>query len=263
MPPRGGNQSQNDFITQYVEVSTHAPARGQSSARVCLTTPSFCFNSCPREGAIFDLFLNTGDTQMFQLMPPRGGNHFALDHHIAHSGVSTHAPARGQSSPTSLSADTLKVSTHAPARGQSSKRATRICNSTGVSTHAPARGQSRQPRWEFRRAICFNSCPREGAISVVSPLLIRSSFGFNSCPREGAIFLHCILSKRLNKFQLMPPRGGNPRRLVRVFYPECFNSCPREGAILANLVYNVNENVSTHAPARGQSNSDRLLRLSY
>ena len=58
-----------------VEVSTHAPARGQSRSIPTPTAAAGSFNSCPREGAIF-VFERIFALRVF---------------------VSTHAPARGQS----------------------------------------------------------------------------------------------------------------------------------------------------------------------
>ena len=122
-----------------------------------------------------------------------------------------------------------------------------------VSTHAPARGQSAADKAQKLDCSCFNSCPREGAITLPSTMLCQCStfqlmpprggnhlrYGiflrltsFNSCPREGAIVRGYKLTFYAVLFQLMPPRGGNRR---------------------AEVTISVKRIVSTHAPARGQS----------
>ena len=52
MPPRGGNQTVGQYTNLIDKVSTHAPARGQSSLYLSFLHRIRCFNSCPREGAI-------------------------------------------------------------------------------------------------------------------------------------------------------------------------------------------------------------------
>ena len=77
---------------------------------------------------------------------------------------------------------------------------------------------------------------------------------FNSCPREGAITTTLEYMRWIVRFQLMLPRGGN---LIILFHKcahiFCFNSCPREGAIPIASLKPYFSIVSTHAPARGQS----------
>ena len=122
-------------------VSTHAPARGQSFG-----------------------IMRCGSVLLFQLMPPRGGNHSYHGGNYERRKVSTHAPARGQSRFVAvwnnqvscfnscpregaivvvvvLVGREVEVSTHAPARGQSEVRV-ELVETLIVSTHAPARGQS-------------------------------------------------------------------------------------------------------------------------
>ena len=153
-----------------------------------------------------------------------------------------------------------------------------------VSTHAPARGQSAILMLSPKIFSCFNSCPREGAI-----LSGRRSepdvLSFNSCPREGAIPPRRRPISYFGKFQLMPPRGGNHRRRIKVCVGhnvsthapargqsrlavvfqadfQSFNSCPREGAIAPGCDLPEDDNyVSTHAPARGQSILGSILGL--
>ena len=57
--------------------------------------------------------------EVFQLMPPRGGNRKLGENWPQMIHVSTHAPARGQSGVDVNHRLTVGVSTHAPARGQS------------------------------------------------------------------------------------------------------------------------------------------------
>ena len=100
----------------------------------------------------------------------------------------------------------------------------------------------------------FNSCPREGAIEKNVTVQVLECARFNSCPREGAIHedemneeynydvsthapargqsMYWLSEMPTEKFQLMPPRGGNRNTI--------------QGAT-RDLI------VSTHAPARGQS----------
>ena len=53
-------------------VSTHAPARGQSPTVNGLSLSTDCFNSCPREGAIFENFGEIGECQSFNSCPREG-----------------------------------------------------------------------------------------------------------------------------------------------------------------------------------------------
>ena len=101
-----------------------------------------------------------------------------------------------------------------------------------VSTHAPARGQSRNKRYIKARTICFNSCPREGAI------IRRRADSLRRTP----VSTHA------------PVRGQSAARGMMLKSRASFNSCPREGAIIISFdISDVCFNVSTHAPARGQS----------
>ena len=97
MPPRGGNRFKYGRKEERGRVSTHAPARGQSEellkglddyfsfnscpreGAINIEIKKFfgqaCFNSCPREGAIRQKGRRRWKKFLFQLMPPRGGNH--------------------------------------------------------------------------------------------------------------------------------------------------------------------------------------------
>ena len=61
-------------------------------------------------------------------------------------------------------------------------------------------------------------------------------------------------------FQLMPPRGGNLSLSVFAFAEDMFQLMPpRGGNQLAKLERKIAKVVSTHAPARGQSNAFVML----
>ena len=119
MPPRGGNLTSATRTRLGTKFQLMPPRGGNPKRHGGLSPARSCFNSCPREGAIIDY----SDQAQF------------LDD------VSTHAPARGQSSSIKFQNLQIRVSTHAPARGQSSIVAM-SASCFEVSTHAPARGQS-------------------------------------------------------------------------------------------------------------------------
>ena len=88
---------------------------------------------------------------------------------------------------------------------------------------------------------------------------------FNSCPREGAISPQFLLWTNRWLFQLMPPRGGNPR----IIYFKINNLLmfqlmpPRGGNLFDPALAEDNPCVSTHAPARGQSIFSSFLKNEY
>ena len=94
-----------------------------------------------------------------------------------------------------------------PPRGGQLVTCDKACARCAVSSHAPARGATPSPRPRPPSDGCFKSCPREGG----------------NCKRGGVVL--CKLA-----FQVMPPRGGQRRRLQR------------QRSVVE---------VSSHAPARG------------
>ena len=118
-PARGATSSKLHSCSNPSSVSSHAPARGATclvEIISILIVASFkscpreggnfygdsgravarSFKSCPREGGnkVRVICLNTAE--MFQVMPPRGGQHGVGGWHGFHnSTVSSHAPARG------------------------------------------------------------------------------------------------------------------------------------------------------------------------
>ncbi len=75
MPPRGGNLDKFKKLRRDVTVSTHAPARGQSSygEKICQVISEF--QLMPPRGGNHKKRVPDGEGGfMFQLMPPRGGN---------------------------------------------------------------------------------------------------------------------------------------------------------------------------------------------
>ena len=142
MPPRGGNHAIRELWKLINDVSTHAPARGQSAFHSCSFVTMMCFNSCPREGAIRKPPVRIKSPLLFQLMPPRGGN---------------------QSTFCAV-AILPEVSTHAPARGQSPRRLVRVFYPECFNS-CPREGAICTHVYLIKKSIlCFNSCPREGAI---------------------------------------------------------------------------------------------------
>ena len=122
MPPRGGNHL---FLVSFF-------------------LAIFLFQLMPpRGGNLDEVLAKIERISKFQLMPPRGGNLSKAFNQIPMINVSTHAPARGQSSMESIWYSSANVSTHAPARGQSMRAA-------GIKILGTS----------------FNSCPREGAITT-------------------------------------------------------------------------------------------------
>ena len=137
----------------------------------------------PRGGNLYTVvFIES--VNKFQLMPPRGGNLGSKVGVCARRSFNS-CPREGAIVEALAVRLKLIVSTHAPARGQSQNPLKKM-HLRKVSTHAPARGQSLKARICRFALRCFNSCPREGAISV-------------------AYFVVSFLGL----FQLMPPRGGN------------------------------------------------------
>ncbi len=96
----------------------------------------------------------------------------------------------------------------------------------------PPRGGNQIARSSTFPAWLFQLMPPRGGNRLSNRIFKEIIFSFNSCPREGAIIQNNLRTKRWNVFQLMPPRGGNLKLQVL----KC-----------------ILRDVSTHAPARGQS----------
>ncbi len=138
----------------------------------------------------------------------------------------------------------------------------------------PPRGGNRRESEAREQPTGFNSCPREGAIRRKRRRQSRKQ-RFNSCPREGAIRESSRVTEEFVQFQLMPPRGGNPksgrpkyrRSLQFQLMPPrggnpaekeggaehygSFNSCPREGAIQKCCEINKNIGSFNSCPREG------------
>ena len=122
-----------------VEISIHAPARGQTSP--CFRCPwsKSDFNSRPREGANVLKEYGNHVQILFQFTPPRGGK---LNSHMVEMpyGIFQFTPPRGGK----------------PGRSGGET----VCF---ISIHAPARGQTLTHRMKALYLLYFNSRPREGA----------------------------------------------------------------------------------------------------
>ena len=81
-----------------------------------------CFNSCPREGAILLNVDFLTSIFSFQLMPPRGGNLYAENLSYPSNLFQLMPPRGGNLHGISLLYGDKNVSTHAPARGQSTRK---------------------------------------------------------------------------------------------------------------------------------------------
>ena len=254
MPPRGGNRSSEICLsmsasfnscpregaiqvisaenTYRLEVSTHAPARGQSFILSTSSIKSIMFqlmpprggnhtdielpcclrrfNSCPREGAIKGNTMTYYYIIKFQLMPPRGGNHGRPCDRPEAGGVSTHAPARGQSlwEGRRLAYRMFQLM---PPRGGNLFLIYGFAVALSVSTHAPARGQSPVCRCCGYPVKEFQLMPPRGG----NPrLCVRPTVAVNvstHAPARGQSRLKWTRRFAMFTFQLMPPRGGNRR----------------------------------------------------
>ena len=148
-----------------------------------------------------------------------------------------------------------------------------------VSIHAPAWGATRRPHSRESRERGFNPCPRVGgnAIKVFGDPRFPVSI---HAPAWGATSVG-LISPRHNKFQSMPPRGGQPKqprpkqprpsfnpcprvggnrvRRSPSRLPQCFNPCPRVGGNLHVLAIGPGARVSIHAPAWGATLFDECM----
>ena len=164
MPPRGGNprKAAGEYRTDisfnscpregaingawlwYISgyVSTHAPARGQSVISHCLRVANkYVSTHAPARGQSRSIRV-TCCFRLFQLMPPRGGNHLQFGFEKG-AGLFQLMPPRGGNPMWSfLCRNNHKCFNSCPREG-----------AIGLEQ----KGQATQ--W------CFNSCPREGAIS--------------------------------------------------------------------------------------------------
>ena len=205
------------------------------------------FNSRPREGATRLQASAKIILIMFQLTPPRGGD---LPGALGpQSKRSFNSRPREGATRGELRIEALgPVSTHAPARGRPNLHHW-IDGANLVSTHAPARGRQgyhvASPSWwrfqltpprggdtssgrKGRRAVSFNSRPREGATS-------HDMDG----DRDAAVSTHApargrprLASGRGPKCDVSThaPARGRPGSRPHPGRRRCFNSRPREGA---------------------------------
>ena len=192
----------------------------------------------------------SGYTYMFQLTPPRGGDRY-IRTSAPQREVSTHAPARGRpnfSKRLPISAVAFQLT---PPRGGDRIQLPRRVRPQRVSTHAPARGRPvRAPRSRagYRR---FNSRPREGATAVCCCFRFTVPC-FNSRPREGATPYHRLPAPPPPCFNSRPREGATRRRSRPMAAKSRFQLTPPRGGDPDGQVAGEPAVVSTHAPARGR-----------
>ena len=203
-------------------------------------------------------------------MPPYGGNRHYRGARESRPQVSSHAPVWGnqhcalalacvicfKSCPRmgatvsiSVSSFRCSVSSHAPVWGQLALQRYLILLGL-VSSHAPVWGQPSGRR-------------RDATLVVVS----------SHAPVWGQLYLGHVADE-VDKFQVMPPYGGNPWEIRMDLTGRCFKSCPRMGAtplgcpVVGSTVFQVmppyggneatvdgvpfGDLVSSHAPVWGQ-----------
>ena len=232
-----------------LEVSIHAPARGDCGSRAATESGTFqstpprrgdvdadrlhessesSFNPRPREGATQRSHVH--DDPVFQSTPPRRGDR--VD-------VTTIVAQRFQSTP--------------PRRGDVDSR-TILAQRSQVSIHAPAKGRPRRRWLRARSPRQFQSTPPRRGDRDCAQQRCRSSF--NPRPREGATPWP-LRHGDLVKVSIHAPAKGRPRvEHVQPIADRCFNPRPREGATARPERRSEHRlDVSIHAPAKGRPRS--------
>ena len=268
--PRGARLPLEHHRIERLAVSTHAPARGATSAAASAPRGPCCFNSRAREGR---------DSPIASLR--------------ASAQVSTHAPARGATGLEGVGDGLRVVSTHAPARGATT--ASRAHGVQGTRFNSRAReGRDVEREHYFRPTQGFNSRAREGRDTRCLWVILFHN-GFNSRAREGrdvpvdaafrlfSVSTHapargatssaCTATPRRSSFNSRAREGRDPFRYITIKigvsfnsraregrdsmkrsrrgFPSGFNSRAREGRDTLICLFCYDYDVSTHAPARG------------
>ena len=129
-----------------------------------------------------------------------------------------------------------------------------ICNNrrfhigNHVSSHAPARGHHRCVWLFFGSSYSFKSCPREGASQkAMNNFDIEK---FQVMPPRGGITSWAVSPSPSTMFQVMPPRGGITIIAMQEHTAK-FQVMPPRGGIFSHADFMLTVKVSSHAPARG------------
>ena len=204
-PPRGGKLVWWADNKVRINISIHAPARGQTSKGLPSRKGKIFQFTPPRGGKRLHRE-NLPGLQNFNSRPREGANFSTAGKRRGREDISIHAPARGQTRRQRKDQHRKGISIHAPARGQTGMAVT-YGGLEDISIHAPARGQTCTP-------------PRKSpglSISIHAPARGQTG-GHPGFGQEDAISIHA------------PARGQTPASCLHLLVEVYFNSRPREGA---------------------------------
>ena len=236
-----------------MSVSTHAPARGATSASAACRD-YLTFQLTRPRGARPRVLTACKSEALFQLTRPRGARHFRDRQHAARADVSTHAPARGATTAPWSDVDRCSVSTHAPARGATCA----ILTTFGRLSRFNSRAREGRD-WSAGRVglfiLLFQLTRPRGARRPGRPLQLADR-RFNSRAREGR-------DKRLDAGRSpsdvsthAPARGATTPPQSDHAVGRVSTHAPARGATWPLGARSGRPPVSTHAPARGATSSE-------
>ena len=171
-PPRGGKLHPDAQLQQTIDISIHAPARGQTGGEIFKRTVYFISIHAPARGQTQPLTACYRWNFYFNSRPREGANADSLPVKPRRSYFNSR-PREGANGKTVL-----------------------FVSLEMISIHAPARGQTEVPVDFTRQRFYFNSRPREGANRKTSQYLATiHSFNSNNS-RKSAVKLHIMSHSR-------------------------------------------------------------------
>ena len=182
------------------------PPRGGDARLPTRPVPSSSFQLTPPRGGDDGTGWDTSSGGEFQLTPPRGGDNLSFPT-IPNRMRFNSRPREGATTKRVFRKVGVDVSTHAPARGRRSLSSLRV-TSSGFQLTPPRGGDKATAPFAVLRSR-FNSRPREGATQrIIAPDGAVDLFQLT--PPRGGDLKGSGSGSWKSWFQLTPPRGGDP-----------------------------------------------------